>query len=292
MNKRSPETASETTPQILDPQIGKPGASDPRMETAVQEAETAIRDAAARKAEWEVALQVTQDAATREAAARKALTAATRIAERKAAASELAILAAQEAAQEAAARNAEWEAALQDAQDAGAREADARKAEQEASMLAAAKVAESEAILAAAREEASRHPSGSGRPKRRSVAQQTYFIGPRLKEVREKSGIPLRKLAQKLSLSVAQICRYEQNKVAVSLPRLTILAEYFQVPATYLQGTADSIRETERHLPDDVRQIHSRARHTSDQIMRIQNPVRQKRVIAIVQSVVSFHSQN
>lgn len=60
----------------------------------------------------------------------------------------------------------------------------------------------------------------------------------RLKDLREKRGISIRKLAEQVGISHTQISRIERGEQAMSVPHAVALADYFGVSVDYLLGAS------------------------------------------------------
>lgn len=65
------------------------------------------------------------------------------------------------------------------------------------------------------------------------------ILAERLKTLRQESGLSIFELSQKISISVASLCRWENGTTDIKSDQLIILAEFFQVSVDYLLGLED-----------------------------------------------------
>lgn len=63
----------------------------------------------------------------------------------------------------------------------------------------------------------------------------------RIKELREKNSLTLRGLGNKVNMSSSRISQYETGKREPKLETWNKLAEYFNVPTSYLMGLSDDV---------------------------------------------------
>lgn len=63
----------------------------------------------------------------------------------------------------------------------------------------------------------------------------------RIKELREKNNLTLRGLGDKVNMSSSRISQYETGKREPKLETWNKLAEYFNVPTSYLMGLSDDV---------------------------------------------------
>ena len=63
----------------------------------------------------------------------------------------------------------------------------------------------------------------------------------RIKELREKNNLTLRGLGDKINMSSSRISQYETGKREHTRSRVNKLAEYFNVPTSYLMGLSDDV---------------------------------------------------
>ena len=61
----------------------------------------------------------------------------------------------------------------------------------------------------------------------------------RIKELREKNNLTLRGLGKEINMSSSRISQYETGKREPKLETWNKLAEYFNVPTSYLMGLSD-----------------------------------------------------
>lgn len=73
----------------------------------------------------------------------------------------------------------------------------------------------------------------------------TYQMMNRIKEVRKKKGLSLQQVADAVGVGNNTISRYETGKREPKLETWQALADFFDVPIAYLQGTTSYIRKYE-----------------------------------------------
>ena len=77
----------------------------------------------------------------------------------------------------------------------------------------------------------------------------------RLKELRQKNNLTLRGLGDKVNMSSSRISQYETGKREPKLETWNKLAEYFNVPTSYLMGTDDLKFPTKQEAIDFIHKI-------------------------------------
>lgn len=85
----------------------------------------------------------------------------------------------------------------------------------------------------------------------------------RIKELREKNNLTLRGLGDKVNMSSSRISQYETGKREPKLETWNKLAEYFNVPTSYLMG-----------LSDDVEGWNEWAKNTGYSVKQIKNEIK------------------
>ena len=65
------------------------------------------------------------------------------------------------------------------------------------------------------------------------------IFGSRLRELRQESGLSMKKLGEKVGLSAGAICLWENGVKDISSENLVTLAKYFKVSTDYLLGLED-----------------------------------------------------
>lgn len=71
----------------------------------------------------------------------------------------------------------------------------------------------------------------------------------RLKDLREKRGISIRKLAEQVGISHTQISRIERGEQAMSVPHAVALADYFGVSVDYLTKPSNKAKTKNKPVP-------------------------------------------
>lgn len=77
----------------------------------------------------------------------------------------------------------------------------------------------------------------------------------RIKELREKNNLTLRGLGDKVNMSSSRISQYETGKREPKLETWNKLAEYFNVPTSYLMGTDNLKFPTKQEAIDFIHKI-------------------------------------
>ena len=77
----------------------------------------------------------------------------------------------------------------------------------------------------------------------------------RLKELRKENNLTLKELGQKVGMATNTISRYETGKREPKLETWNKLAEYFNVPTSYLMGTDDLKFSTKKEAIDFIHKI-------------------------------------
>ena len=85
----------------------------------------------------------------------------------------------------------------------------------------------------------------------------------RLRELREKNNLPLKELGQKTGMANNTLSQYETGKREPKLETWNKLAEYFNVPTSYLMG-----------LSDDVEGWNEWAKNTGYSVKQIKNEIK------------------
>jgi len=123
------------------------------------------------------------------------------------------------------------------------------------------------------------------RPRR--SAEIWSLIGLRLSQLKEERRFTSAHLAREINVSPSQISRYLRDEARAPRTKVVQLARVLGVNPAYLAGES-ALRDIARTpLPDHVAQLHRRANRMSNQVLRIPDPVRQERVVAIAESLVS-----
>ncbi len=83
-----------------------------------------------------------------------------------------------------------------------------------------------------------------------------YSFGSRLKDLRNKIGIPQHALAAQLSVKQSAVSGWENDTREPSLDALRSIAQYFSVSLDYLLGLTDNKdRSTPRAAPEDMIEV-------------------------------------
>ncbi|CAM2907403.1 helix-turn-helix domain-containing protein [Lactobacillus crispatus] len=77
----------------------------------------------------------------------------------------------------------------------------------------------------------------------------------RIKELREKNNLTLRGLGKEINMSSSRISQYETGKREPKLETWNKLAEYFNVPTSYLMGTDNLKFPTKQEAIDFIHKI-------------------------------------
>ncbi|MRX70881.1 helix-turn-helix domain-containing protein [Bacillus lacus] len=66
------------------------------------------------------------------------------------------------------------------------------------------------------------------------------YLGRRLKELRQGSGLSLRELGERINMNYSHLSRLENGQKIPSLETIELLAKFFEVKASYLLGEVDT----------------------------------------------------